>query len=237
MYKKLFLILSLLILSLSLYANPYKGKIGLIVLDAGHGGNDPGAVIGNIYEKDIVLNITKELNNLLVNAGYNTILTREDDTFLSLQVRCDFAQSQSFELGTYPIFVSIHANSSTSKEASGYEVYTKQASKKATMLSKVSSDEIILTYSAYSNKQLNSFLNTASKNLATAIDSQIKKTLPDLRQRGVKEADFWVLNASYMPAVLIEVGFMTNDEELKNLTNTSWQKRMAEAIFKAIITI
>lgn len=233
-HKALPAVLLLLLILSSLYANPYSGDISLVVIDAGHGGRDPGAVSSGVSEKDITLAIALYLDQALEERGMETLLTRDGDVFLELQERCDIANSSSFDLSGYPIFISIHANSASSQDASGFEIYTRAASKRAAFISSAASDELILKYSSYTNTQLNNYANIVNARLASAITAEVEQTFPKQRQRGIKEGDLWVVNATWMPSVLIEVGFITNAEERRNLTSPVWQKAMAEAIADAV---
>lgn len=232
---KLLSVAAILVLSAAcLYANPYSGDISLVIIDAGHGGRDPGAVSAGVNEKDITLSIALKLDRELESRGMNTLLTRDSDIFLELQERCDLANAAAFELSGYPVFISIHANSASSPDASGFEIYTRAASKKAAFISSAASDELILKYSSYTNTQLNNYANIVNSKLASAITEEVFQTFPSQRQRGVKEGDLWVVNATWMPSVLIEVGFITNAEERRNLTSDAWQQKMAEAIATAV---
>lgn len=234
MPKALLSLLLLLLALVPLAANPYAGDISLVIIDAGHGGRDPGAVSGGVNEKDITLAVALYLDEALKAKGMNTLLTRDSDVFLELQERCDVANSASFDLSGYPVFISIHANSAASADASGFEIYTRAASRRAAFISAAASDELILKYSSYTNAQLNNYANIVNARLASAITEEVVQAFPKQRQRGVKEGDLWVVNATWMPSVLIEVGFITNAEERRNLTSAKWQQEMAEAIADAV---
>lgn len=228
------IILLLLVLLPSLSANPFKGDISLVIIDAGHGGKDPGAVSGGVNEKDITLAIATYLDEALEAKGLNTLMTRDSDVFLELQERCDIANGAAFDLTGYPVFISIHANSAASRDASGFEIYTRAVSRNAAFISSATSDELILKYSSYTNAQLNNYANIVNASLAASVVDKVEKAFPSQRMRGIKEGDLWVVNATWMPSMLIEVGFITNSEERSNLSSPAWQKRMAEAIADAI---
>ena len=231
--KKLSITLILLFLALCLHANPFSGNVSLVVIDAGHGGKDPGAVSGGVEEKDIVLSVAKALEKEL--QGFcDVILTRDDDTFLELQERCDAANSLSFDLSGYPVFISIHVNAAENPSASGFEIYIREKSRKLTLLSKSTGSDLISKYSSYTNSQVNAYINTVNAYLASKLEDSLSRAFPLMKDRGVKEGNLWVLNQTFMPSCLIEIGFITNDDERAKLTDSSWQKKMAAAIATAV---
>ena len=234
MRVRLKVLILLLFVSLSLYANPFSSEISLVIIDAGHGGKDPGAISNGVNEKDIVLSISKYLDEELKERGFNTLLTRTGDSFLELQERSDIANSASFDISGYPIFISIHANSASSSDASGFEVFIRSSEKKGAFISKATSDKLLLKYSSYTNSQLNRYVNIVNSRLSNTVVESVRNNFPSLKIRGVKEGDLWVLNATWMPAILIEVGFITNERERSNLTSEDYQRRMAAAIASAI---
>lgn len=234
MKKLITSLLLLLSVSLTLSANPYSGKVSLVIIDPGHGGKDPGAMSAGVDEKDVVLQISLRLQQLLEERGYDTLMTRSNDTFLELQERCDVANGIEFPKEGYPVFVSIHANSSTSPDASGFEVYVKGSEKSAPFISSSTSDSLILKYSSYTRSQLNRFADTVSSRLAERVVFEVSQAFPTMRQRGIKNGNLWVLNGSWMPAILIETAFISNASERNNLTDPVWQEEMASAIARAI---
>lgn len=231
--KKISFLLLFFILLSSLYANPFNGKVSLVVIDAGHGGKDPGAISNNINEKDIVLNVSTFLYENLKDE-YNCILTRSDDVFLELQERCDIANSMEFDVNGYPIFISIHVNAATSESASGYEIYIKDEDKRLSLLSKATSRSLISLYSSYNNSFINQYINKVNEHLASLIESNINRSFPLYKNRGIKEGNLYVLNQTFMPSVLLELGFITNESDREKLTDIKWQKKMADAIASAI---
>ena len=231
--KKISFLLLFFILLSSLYANPFNGKVSLVVIDAGHGGKDPGAISNNINEKDIVLNVSTFLYENLKDE-YNCILTRSDDVFLELQERCDIANSMEFDVNGYPICISIHVNAATSESASGYEIYIKDEDKRLSLLSKATSRSLISLYSSYNNSFINQYINKVNEHLASLIESNINRSFPLYKNRGIKEGNLYVLNQTFMPSVLLELGFITNESDREKLTDIKWHKKMADAIASAI---
>ena len=177
--KRLLVFLFILVASLStLAANPYSGNVSLVIIDAGHGGSDPGAMANSLVEKDLTLSISLALEQELEKRGIDAMLTREDDTFLELQERCDIANGADFDVSGYPVFISIHINSASSPSASGFEVYTRKADRRIAMLSEATSDRLALKYSSYTNTQLNSYEMKVSAQLAENIcDDGFQRTL------------------------------------------------------------
>lgn len=231
--KKLSILLVLIILALPLYANPFRGNVSLVIIDAGHGGKDPGAMSGSVMEKDIVLGVARALEEEL-SSFTDVLLTREGDTFLELQERCNLANSSPFELEGYPLFISLHVNAAENPSAAGFEIYVKQKARNLTLLSKSTSDALISKYAPYTNSQVNGYINTVNSYLASKLESAISRAFPLLKDRGVKEGNLWVLNQTFMPACLIELGFITNDGDREKLTDPLWQKKMASAIADAV---
>ena len=171
-----------------------KGKI---VLDAGHGGSDYGAIREGINEKDITLEIVQRVDAILRSKGYKVALVRPDDTFVSLEDRVLFAESQEPE-----IFVSVHVNSAVSNDPCGIETH---------------------------------WYHDYSKNLAEIIHKHMIKQIPSAKDRGLFKSKFYVINHTTVPAVLCEIGFLSNPEERNELITESRKQRTAKAIAEGII--
>lgn len=222
-----------------------KGILKTIVIDPGHGGEDTGAIgPSGIKEKDVNLNIAKELEKLIIQrVDALVILTRTDDTFVSLDERTNIANKNNAD-----IFISIHANASYRKGAGGVETY---------FLSLDASDEDAKRAAAFENavasfenKAVNtnlddlktilmdmaqtSVLNESSQ-FAEIVQENLCKVLK-VENRGIKQAPFIVLVGAAMPAVLVEVGFISNANEERKLTEKETQRGIAEAILKSILT-
>jgi N-acetylmuramoyl-L-alanine amidase len=170
-----------------------------IMIDAGHGGKDPGAVSGKYYEKTAALAISKRLYKTLTNSGYSVSMTRNDDRYLTLAERCD--KSNRYDAD---VFLSIHLNSSSNKNASGIECWKYSKTGKLTV--------------------------QIAKDVQTEL---IQAT--GWKDRGVKDSSvLYVLKHTKAHAVLIECGFISNDEERKKLFNEKYQDKIAKAIASAI---
>lgn len=179
----------------------------IVVLDAGHGGKDPGAVRNNIYEKNITLDIINYTENLFKNTDIKVYCTRTKDKFLSLQERTKFVKEVDAD-----IFVSLHINASELESAYGTEVYYSKANNKST---------------AY---------GLTSAKLAKALVNNLYVSM-DTRLRGVLHNDYYVVQYNSVPAVLIELGFISNPEERKKLVDDNYQQKAAKAIYESIIEI
>ena len=223
-----------------------KWLIDTIVIDAGHGGKDPGAVGHNQQEKDITLDIAKKLGKLIKrNLGLNVIYTREEDDFVPLWRRTKIANSSEGKL-----FISIHVNSTAhSKSTKGYETYLLRPGKTDNAVEVVERENAVIDleekthqYVDFKNENYiiasmaqNTFMKE-SEDLAALIQKHMKKTLKNkTKDRGVKQAGFHVLVGATMPNVLVEVGFLSNKQEANNLSKAYYRRQIAESIFNAII--
>ncbi len=216
-----------------------------IVIDPGHGGKDSGAIgyKRTIYEKDIVFKISKELANILKKKGHTVYLTRTRDRFVKLHKRTEYANKKRAD-----IFISIHANAIPRKgkihQAYGIETYflSPSNSKRA---ERVAAKENIKDMDNMSRFGKNSFLNflnrekiLASNKLSIDIQQGVLRTLrkhySKIKDGGVRKGPFWVLVGAQMPAVLVEVGFVSNPMEAKRLSNRTYQKRFAQGLAEGI---
>ncbi|MEA2073407.1 MAG: N-acetylmuramoyl-L-alanine amidase [Campylobacterota bacterium] len=215
----------------------------VIVIDPGHGGKDPGAVGYKKYrEKVVVLQISQELKKILRNRGYKVYMTRDSDKFVRLRNRTQYANRKNADL-----FISIHANAVGKKHAKkvhGIECYflDKSRSSRAKRVA-ASENKADMSDMGYYGKE--SFLNTLnSHNIVAAnklaIDLQratlasLKKSYKNVKDAGVRQGPFWVLVGAQMPAVLVEVGFITHPKEARNLVNRNYQKKMAVGLANGV---
>lgn len=229
--------LFLLILILCLFdaaADPFSTHVSAVILDAGHGGKDPGASANGLEEKELTLEIVMKLKAELEERGYDVILTRSDDSYLELGERSDIANSADFDISGFPVFISIHINSAASASASGFEVYVKRSDHDVAMLSASSGDKLMLKYAGYDNASLNYFLNRVNLRLASLICSGFSEEFPSLSMRGVKSEDFYVLNTAWMPAVLVEVLFISNRDDVRMMADDGFQRSLASVIADAV---
>ncbi len=225
--------------------------VDVIVVDAGHGGSDYGAVgRGGTREKDVTLSIAKELARLIrKDKLFKVVMTRDRDKGLSLQQRADIANSASADL-----FISIHANSSTKRQVRGWNVFflaeAKNDSARAVAQLENSvylrEENPLQTHREGSdfnadedpilsiiNEMIMTEFQAESYDFALMVDRQLRRTLK-IPARGVDQAGFFVLNMVFTPSVLVESGFISNSQEEKLLKNKKYQKTVAEAIYKAL---
>ncbi len=215
-------------------------KISRIVLDPGHGGHDTGTIgRGGLVEKDLVLDIAKDLRRLLQEQlGAEVFLTREDDTFVSLEERTALANQDRADL-----FVSIHANSSSVRSISGVETYYLNfartaaerevaARENATTVRNIRDLESLVKKIAQADK------SAESRELAAIIQKKlylgVQKVSPAARNRGVRSAPFVVLIGANMPSVLAEVAFISNPRDESLLKKEDNRERLAKALFAGI---
>ncbi len=207
-----------------------------IVIDAGHGGKDPGAIGYKRYrEKVVVYKISKHLKNILNSRGYKVHMTRERDKFIKLKNRTKFANDKDADL-----FISIHANAVGKKNADkveGVECYflSPSRSDRAQEVAKTENSADLSDMNTYGKQSFLNFLNhhkiIASNKLA--IDLQrgmlgaLNQKYKDVKDGGVREGPFWVLVGAQMPAVLVEVGFISHPKEARRLVDDKYRKTMA----------
>lgn len=211
-----------------------------IVLDPGHGGKDPGAMANGLKEKDIVLNLAKELKPLLEEeVGCEVVLTRDTDTFISLEERTAIANTQNADL-----FISLHINAHPSSKVRGLETYylnlstNDEAMRVAAMENATSKHQISDLEEILADILQNTKINESSR-LAQQVHNTIIAGLPiqhkaTVHNLGVKQAPFYVLIGAQMPAILIEIAFISNKEDAKNLKSEQFLTALAKEISSGI---
>ena len=214
-----------------------NNKNKTIFIDAGHGGKDGGAVgYKKLKEKDIVIAITKEAVRELKQRGYTVRTTRDRDVFIPLRDRTQLANKHNADL-----FISIHANSVPKRiDVKGIETYflSPARSERATKVAAQENSADLKEMSHLSQETFLSFLNREKVTLSNkfAIDIQknilanLKKNYRSVIDNGVREGPFWVLVGAQMPAVLVEVGYITNPTEAKRMKTRHYQKLIAKGI-------
>lgn len=216
-----------------------EAPVGLVVIDPGHGGIDKGAIgPRGVKEKDLTLKVAKELATVLREKfGFTVVLTREDDTFVPLEDRTAMANSRGANF-----FISIHVNAAKSKRASGIETF---------FLSYDATDEEAVRLAAVENG-----FDAGRTGIEYAFNDDLKTTLLDLVEtaahhesstlaeaihtsiirstgrgdRGVRQAPFAVLEGAVMPAVLVELGFISNSRDARWLLSTDGRSQLARSI-------
>nr|WP_269203586.1 N-acetylmuramoyl-L-alanine amidase [Helicobacter pylori] len=214
-----------------------------IVLDAGHGGKDCGAMSANLVcEKDIVLEVVKFLHKELKKRGYSVLLTRDKDIYIDLVARTELANKKSADL-----FISVHANSipkRSTSNAHGIETYflSTARSERARKVAEQENKDNVNLMDYFSKILLLNSLNTQRLIVSNklAIDVQygmlqsIRKNYPDVVDGGVREGPFWVLAGALMPSILIEIGYNSHAIESKRIQSKPYQKILAKGIADGI---
>ncbi len=219
----------------------------VIVIDAGHGGKDPGALGKRNQEKIIALNIAKYLEQELKKKypEAKVVLTRRDDRFLELEERTAKANALEADLANdqQGIFISIHVNATRDGSAYGIETYyldntTDRASLKLAARENFVSEEVMEQMGSDVNKILADLTTNSKVSQSVPLARSVQENLVDelagtyssVKNLGVKKAPFWVLTGARMPCVLVEVGFISNQTEEKRLASTGYQKAIAKGI-------
>ncbi len=218
-----------------------------VVIDAGHGGKDPGAIGKTAKEKDIVLNVALKLGKYIEEnmKDVKVVYTRKKDVFVPLNKRAEIANKNKADL-----FVSIHANAISTPKIYGAETFVLglHRSKENLEVAKLENSVIVLeddyttTYEGFDPNSSESYIIfelmqnihiDQSIYMASLVQKQFKERV-GRRDRGVKQAGFLVLRQATMPSVLVELGFLTNQTEEKFIASEQGQSYMASAIFRAI---
>jgi N-acetylmuramoyl-L-alanine amidase len=218
-------------------------KFDVVVLDAGHGGHDPGSLgYGGVREKEIALNITKKVGKYIETylPEVKVVYTRSNDTFVELHERGSIANRAEGDL-----FVSIHCNAFSNRNAFGSEVFFLGLARTDEALETMKKENSVIRFEENSLKTelteeeiliyelANAGYLQNSQRLAEKIEYQFSERARR-RSRGVKQAGFMVLYHASMPAILVELGFISNPNEAKYLSSEYGQDIMASAIFRAI---
>jgi len=219
-----------------------KWEFNTIIIDPGHGGKDPGSIgYRGTKEKDITLDVAKRLaKKIQKNLRVKTILTRDEDVWMRIQDRTRLANDKNGRL-----FISIHANSVEDRRASGFETYMIGTNKNAAAVRTAARENAVLDLEgANSTKLTDEDLITAtmaqsgfakqSEQFAALVQEEMDKRLQS-KNRGVKQAGFYVLMGASMPNVLIELGFISNPNEEKKLNSSSYRDMLATSIYYAIL--
>jgi N-acetylmuramoyl-L-alanine amidase len=219
-------------------------RISAIIIDPGHGGSDPGAVSTHtingktvkVSEKDIVLKASKQLRDMLVKTypDKRILMTRESDITTSLEERTVIANAVPVRKNEAIIYISIHANSSRDKNAKGFEVWHLKHDYRRNLLDESHFSDSpdlrkimnLLTEEAYNVESIR-----IADSILDALKTAMGKSMPS---RGLKEEDWFVVRRSHMPAVLVELGFVSNKDDTLLMTNDSDLHKMAEALYKGI---
>lgn len=230
-------------LSTSLTNNYFNQKKKIIVIDPGHGGKDSGAVgPKKRYEKVVVFKVSKYLYDYLKKRGYTVYLTRKSDKFIQLKNRTHFANVKNAD-----IFISIHVNAvpkSKAHKVKGIETFflsparSERAKRVAKLENKSDMDEMNYNSQMTFLTILNQSKITASNKLAIDIQQNLlyktRQKYSGIVDGGVREGPFWVLVGAQMPAILVELGYISHPSESRRLYNRHYQKLLAEGLANGI---
>ena len=222
---------------------PAARRIKTIVIDPGHGGKDPGAVGRyGLKEKDVVLDISKRLKKILSGNGIKVILTRTRDIFIPLWKRADIANRKKADF-----FISMHANAFRKRRVRGFEAYFLSEATDDIARAQEAAENRAIRFEKSSLDRYNPDANTIACDLVLYEQKKVSSQLAEyicksarkklyIRNRGVKSARFHVLKNTDMPAVLVEVGFISNKKEEKLLKSPSYRQKVAEAVARGILS-
>jgi len=221
-----------------------QSKRYTVVIDAGHGGKDNGAsCCEDRKEKEIVLSVAQRLKDRLERLDYQVYMTRDDDTFVKLPKRTEFANQKNAD-----IFVSIHANAAPNKKLAkifrGLETYylSPAQTQRAKEAAEKENSVVLEKADYYTKNAYISLINrekiVESHKLGLDINRYMLRNLQEhygeVEDGGVKPANFWVLVGALMPAVLVEIGYITHPKEGENLEKKYYQKLLAKGIAEGI---
>jgi len=223
-----------------------KNKITKVVIDAGHGGKDPGALGKFTMEKDIVLDVALRTGNYIEEniEGVEVIYTRTKDEFIELHKRAQIANESGAD-----VFISIHCNSNKSSRPYGSETYVMGLHKSVENLDVAKTENAAIYYEENYKTSYDGFnpdsdedyivlsmFQSATIDQSIGLSSKVQSQFKDRagrKDRGVKQAGFWVLYKTTMPGILIELGFLSNPTEEKFLNSEDGRAYMASAIYRA----
>jgi N-acetylmuramoyl-L-alanine amidase len=225
-------------------APPTLSRPLVVVLDPGHGGDDPGAERGGVRESDLMLTFARELREVLVRAGVRVVLTREADVFVPLDARVARAQAAGGDL-----FVSLHADALAQGRATGATVYTLSDSgviaAARALRERRDPDAMIagVDMTGSGDRVAEVLMDLArtdtaprSEALADALVAAMQDSVVGLHRRPRNEAGFTVLSAPDMPSVLVELGFLSSPRDRARLIDPAWRAEAAQAIRTAVLT-
>lgn len=213
-------------------------KVRTIMIDAGHGGKDPGAVANRLQEKNINLRMAKILGGMLKEQGFEVHYTRTGDTFIPLEERTAMANGKNADL-----FISVHCNAHKDKNVRGLEVYylnlatDAQAVRVAARENGVSAKKISDMQFILSDLMLNSKINE-SRQMAALVEQETLRTVRpkySLSSHGSKGAFFYVLTGARMPSILVELGYLTNAPEAAKLNSDAYLQAMARGLTSGVM--
>jgi N-acetylmuramoyl-L-alanine amidase len=213
-----------------------------IVIDAGHGGHDFGAISPRgLREKDVVLDVARMVSSELRKAGIEVVMTRSRDVYIPLAGRAHIANEKNADL-----FISIHANASLTRSLNGFEIYTLSEATDDTALALERAENSPLAYehqrfdhTARGSKAVVWGLTEQENRkesilLANHVANSVQSSV-DIAHRRIKSANFYVIKWTELPAILVELGYLTNKEDERLLRSTIYRQNMAKAIVSGVL--
>jgi N-acetylmuramoyl-L-alanine amidase len=219
-------------------------RIAAVIVDPGHGGRDSGAVGTHVIqgrqvravEKEITLKVSRELYSRLTAAypDKRVLLTREGDTYPTLENRVAIAHSVPLRDNEAIVFISVHANASFNKNARGYEVWYLSPEYRRNVIDRekyADSTEVISILNTMLEEEFTAESVMMAQNILGRFDETLGRLIPS---RGIKAEEWFVVRNARMPSVLVELGFVTNEEDARLMTDDGHLKNYAEALYKGI---
>ena len=219
-------------------------KIGAVLIDAGHGGKDPGAVETHtingkkvtLQEKDITLSVAKKLYAKLQSlySDKKILMTRTEDKFLSLEERVEIANNVELKDHEAILYISIHVNAAFDKKASGFEVWYLSPGYRRTVIDENALEDKSLA--PILNSMLEEEYTTESILIAKCISEGLEATCGnEMNNRGIKQEEWFVVRNANMPSVLVELGFVTNPTEAKLMADDTYLQKMTNGIYNGLV--
>ena len=209
-----------------------------VVIDAGHGAHDPGAIgIGGLQEKDVTLDLALRVRDLLRTAGYETVLTRDRDVYLPLEERTALANTARGDL-----FLSLHCNASDAGNLSGVETYFLNLASNVRSMQTAARENSMAVANMSDLQQIvreiqNSKMDESSQfaaRIQRSLHDTLRRRYPDVKNLGVKQAPFYVLIGAQMPSVLAEVSFINHRTEGRRLADPAYRQLIAQALVDGV---
>lgn len=225
-------------------ADRSRFRIAAVIVDPGHGGRDPGAIATHpingkkveLAEKDIVLTVSRDLHALLSKTypDKRILLTREDDTYPTLDERVRIANSVKLADNEAIVFVSVHANASFNKKARGYEVWYLSPEFRRTVIDAENYSapgDVLPILNAMMEEEFTTESILIAQSILDGFDRLIAPASPS---RGIKAEEWFVVRNARMPSVLVELGFITNAEDAALMADSAYLRKFSQAIYSGI---
>jgi N-acetylmuramoyl-L-alanine amidase len=205
-----------------------------VVIDAGHGAHDPGAIgVGGLQEKDVTLDLALRVRDILRTAGYETVLTRDRDVYLPLEERTAVANTARGDL-----FLSLHCNSSDTGKLSGVETYYLNLASNVRSMQTAARENSMAVANMSDLQQIVREIQNSKMDESSQFAARVQRTLhdtlhrayPDVKNLGVKQAPFYVLIGAQMPSILAEVSFINHRTEGRRLADPKYRQLIAQAL-------